>query len=129
MKAYLPIRTLDKFGSGEYGASRVGRKHKGEDRACVVGTSIYPYRPGIVTKIGYPYPDDLSYRYVQISDSYNYDWRYFYLDPKVKLHDLVDENTILGTIQDLDKRYEHITIHCHLEIKRSNDFIDPSTLI
>lgn len=130
MKATLPIRGLDAWGSGDYGASRGGKKtHHGIDYAGYPGSVIFPFVGGEVTKIGYPYAYDLSYRYVQITDTEGYKWRYFYLQPLVEKGEIVTEATPIGEIQNLMKRYENIMSHCHIEIKRDGKYIDPRTLI
>lgn len=128
LKADLHVRKLDRHGSGEFGASRgINRKHNGIDFSCYPGTEIYPHRPGEVTKIGWPY-SRATYRYVQVTDSEGYDWRYFYLSPLVKLGQTVSVDTIIGVVQDLAKRHEGITQHCHLEIKKDGKYIDPGDL-
>lgn len=132
MKADLPIRKPDKHGSGEWGASRkrngVRYKHRGIDYAAYPDTPIYPLKPGKVTKIGYLYNDDLSYRYVQITDSEGYDWRYFYLYPLVILNELVDPSVCIGTVQDLGKRYPGITTHCHLGVRKDGKYFNPDDM-
>lgn len=40
MKAELPIRTQDRHGSGEFGAPRKGRTHKGVDYVAPSGSQI-----------------------------------------------------------------------------------------
>ena len=129
MRASLPVRTFDKFGSGKYGASRGRKKHKGIDYACVVGTIIYPHEAGTVTKIGYPYGDDLSYRYVEVTNGKDYKLRYFYIEPMVNEGQMVTLETPLGKVQNLNKRYKGITIHCHFEIKSGNRYLDPVAYI
>jgi len=124
MKALLALRTHDNFGSGEYGASRGTRTHNGEDFACLVGAGIFPVTAGKVTKIGYPYGDDKTFRYVQVTLD-DHDYRYFYIDPIVRVGDVVGTNTIIGFVQDLDKRYKGITPHCHFEVKVNGKHIDP----
>ena len=74
-----PIRENDKFGSGYFGASRDGgkRQHKGVDYAVYPGSLVYAHVGGTVTKLGFPYGDDLGFRYVQITDTKtNYNLRY-----------------------------------------------------
>ena len=129
MKAKLFVRQQDKHGAGYFGAPRGGdnRLHKGIDYSVPVGMSILPIKSGLVTKIGYPYGDDQSFRYVQISSD-GFDYRYFYLSPLVEVDDYVELETPIGTVQDLTKRYEGITPHCHLEIKKYGQFINPEEI-
>ncbi len=127
----LEQRGHDKFGSGAYGASRGSRTHHGIDYACEVGTLIFPERKGTVTKIGYPYGNDLSFRYVQVTDDEGFNHRYFYLSPMVFISDYVVKEQPIGSVQNLDKRYPGITTHCHYEIVKYLDgekhYFDPNS--
>lgn len=123
----LTIRKNDSWGSGAFGASRGGRKHNGVDLVVATGSAIKATFSGTVTKIGYPYGDDLSYRYVQITNS-GYDLRIFYVDPCVSVGDEVTPETVIGKSQDLNRRYNGITPHVHFEIKRNGEYVDPTPL-
>ena len=129
LKAELPVRRTDKHGSGAWGAPRGGRKHRGVDYACHDGTIIFSATLGVVTKIGYPYCDDLSYRYVEVTDANNNRYRYFYLSPLVTKGEAVTNSTPLGMVQDLQKRYKHITNHCHVEVKNGDDYLNPEMML
>ena len=120
----LQERGQDKWGSGAYLASRGGRDHNGVDLAVQPETEIKATFAGTVTKLGFPYGDDLNYRYVQISKD-GYDYRIFYVHPIVNIGDEVTEDTIIGTSQNLNKRYEGITEHVHLEVKKDGEFVNP----
>ena len=124
--ATLPKRS-DGWGSGEYGASRGNRKHNGIDYACYPDTAIYALVAGTITKLGYPYKDDLSYRYVQITDRSGFQHRYFYLSPMVRVGDTVRRTYLIGKAQNIVKRYSNtMKNHVHLEIKDpTGAFIDP----
>lgn len=128
MKVKIPIRGSDAQGEGRFGAPRGGKTHRGVDMACYPGTEIYPVKEGIVTKIGYPYRNNYSLRYVQITDNEGLSWRYFYVEPVVELGDVVCPDTPLGVSQELP--YEDITQHCHVEIRDSDgNYLDPTNMI
>ena len=127
MKANLPKRISDKWGQGHYGAPRGNHTHHGIDYICLVGQEIISPVNGKVTKLGYPYGDDLSFRYVQISSS-GYNHRIFYISPLVEVGDLVAVNQPIGTSQDLGKRYPEITQHIHYEIMVGETYIDPEAV-
>ncbi len=130
MKATLPIRLSDKFGSGAYRAKRGDRWHRGVDLSAYAGTLIFPIRPGNVTKLGYPYKDDLSFRYVQVTDLVSrLDFRYFYLEPLVSEGDLVGLDIPIGKVQDLTKKYPGITNHVHFEVKDGSRYSDPNDFL
>lgn len=124
----LPHRPADSYGEGHFGASRGSRTHTGQDFACYPGTKITAPVDGIVTKLGYPYADDLSYRYVEVTDSDGLRHRLFYVEPGVSVDDAVLEGvTILGCAQDICARYPNgMTGHVHYEIKTTGgSFINP----
>ena len=110
------IRKQDSYGSGEFEAPRGGHKHRGIDFSI----NVHAVSSGEITKLGYPYSDDLSYRYVQITDVNGYDVRYFYIEPNVKVGDKIHAGAIIGQMQDLGKRYPGITPHWHFEVKDKN---------
>jgi len=129
MKLILPPRRKDIFGCGHFGASRGNRTHNGIDYACTPESKIFSPVEGKVTKLGYPYSDDLYFRYVQVTTKEGYNVRVFYVEPFIVVGDYVNESVIIGASQSLDKRYPNITEHIHLEIKGVNgQFIDPQDL-
>lgn len=127
--AKLPKRGTDDYGSGEFGASRGNRTHNGIDFAVLPGSEIFAPVDGYVSRIGYPYADDLSYRYVQITDRKCRHHRIFYIDPKVELGDNVSHNVdIIGVAQGISARYtERGTMknHVHYEIMENGKPVDP----
>ena len=142
MKLIAPLRERDSYGLGHFGASR-GKNSKGEkinhngiDHECVPGSQIFSPVEGEVTKLGYTYTNDLSFRYVQITTKEGYNVRVFYVKPFVSLGDYVTDNDIIGSSQKLGDRYpvdkDHplgISEHVHLEVKDlQGKFIDPKDL-
>jgi len=127
----LKIRGNDNYGSGYFGARRDGgkRTHVGVDAITVAGEDFHSRVAGSVSFLGYPYADDLSYRYVQITDSNGWQWRYYYVDPKgcVELGLKIKVGDKIGTCQDLKPRYPNgMTQHVHFEIKVNKKHIDPT---
>lgn len=112
-------RTQDSYGNGEYQSPRGNHKHRGIDFA----PQVHAVSAGEVTKLGYPYADDLSFRYVQVTDSDGFNARYFYVKPCVEVGDKVSAGQVLGLMQDLGKRYPNITPHYHFEVKDKNGVI------
>jgi murein DD-endopeptidase MepM/ murein hydrolase activator NlpD len=109
----------DAKGQGHFGARRGEGTHKGEDFEVEVGERIDSPAVGSVTKIGYTYTNDLSYRYVQVTDIDGNDHRMFYVAPTegLKVGDTVNKGDILGTSQDLSKRHgKTMKQHVHYEI-------------
>ena len=129
IKTILPHRGTDDWGSGAFGANRGRRTHKGIDYACYPDTRILSPVNGEVTKLGYPYADDLSYRYVQITDMNGYQHRLFYVEPGVDMGDHVLFGDLVGTAQDIAGRYKtpekYMKNHIHYEILVDGEPIDP----
>lgn len=126
----LKLRQCDDFGCGHFGASRGLRKHIGVDILASDGDLVKAIAKGTVTKLGYPYGDDLSYRYVEVTASDGLKCRYFYVWPSVRLGDSIAIGTVLGTCQDLTRRYAKISNHWHFEIlDNSGKAYDPTALL
>ena len=116
-----PKRGRDAWGSGAFGASRGSRDHNGIDYHVVRGTKICSLTDGRVTKLGYPYGDDLSYRYVEVTDAGGFRHRYFYVEPTIGLGEMVDRGTVIGLAQDIKARYDdnpqrQMRNHVHYEV-------------
>lgn len=114
-------RTFDGFGSGAFGASRDGgvRHHEGVDYAAQAGQAVKAPISGYVTRIGYAYNDDLSFRYVEIANpALRYQARVLYVSPDVEVGDTVRLGQTVGRAQSLQGRYPGITDHVHLEVAR-----------
>ena len=120
------FRSTDKYGSGEFGAPRGDHSHNGIDFVVAPLQPVLALVEGTVTKLGYPYTDDLSYRYVQVTDLDGNDVRYFYTLPTVEVGDTISIGDMLGTAQDLGERYPGITPHVHLEIKQGREYLNPN---
>ena len=121
----LPKRKCDDQGCGWFDASRGSRKHKGIDLACNPGTAICSPVNGVVTKLGWPYADNASIRYVQVTSG-NYKYRVFYVNPNVKEGDHVTVHDVIGASQELSSMADGGTQHVHFEIMRGEEYIDPT---
>jgi len=140
MLIHLPVRDYDSYGRGRFGAQRGDRVHNGQDYACYPGTEITLPFDGQVTKIGYPYEDDLDFRYVQVSDRDGLRHRFFYVSPLLDLGDIVLANkTLIGKVQHISERYpinrrhpRGMINHTHYEIMdpyNNTIFLDPITFL
>ena len=127
IKLIAPIRTIDRHGSGAWQAARGYGKHHGIDYAALPDSVVLSSTIGTVTKLGYMYNDDLSYRYVRVTTPLGYGIRYAYVDPSVKLGDEVSVDQPIGVVQDIGNRYEGITPHIHVDIKKDGEYINPET--
>lgn len=107
----------DPMGLGYFGAPRGTRTHRGIDYLMSVGENVDCPVAGIVTKLGYPYADDMYYRYIQVTDDYGYKHRMFYVDPEVEKGTRVNKGDIIGTLQDVSAKHGiEMLPHVHYEI-------------
>jgi murein DD-endopeptidase MepM/ murein hydrolase activator NlpD len=116
-------RLHDAYGDGEFRAPRDGgeRRHEGVDYRAVPGQAVEAPMSGYVTHIGYAYPGDRRYRYVEITNpALGYTSRVFYVDPEVREGEAVHIGEPIGTAHSLQARYPGITDHVHLEIARAS---------
>ena len=118
-----PVRGSDAHGSGAYGAPRGDRTHNGIDLSALPGSYLLAPINGAV-RVGYPYADDLSFKYVEILNA-GTAYRFFYVRPLDNIGGWVEEGQRLGVVQNLAKRYPGITNHIHFEVKRGREYIDP----
>ena len=139
-----PLRGTDDWGSGAFGSSRVDRIHTGEDVVMAVGSLVMAPVSGKITKLGFAYADDPTYRIVDITDSKNNRHRLFYVQPldTIKVGQHVAEGALVGEVQDVAERYNELTIkgghltsklmknHVHYEIiNGSGEYLDPKEFI
>ena len=127
----MSVRGCDAQGCGSFGAPRGVGSHYGSDYEATTGQEVYASVSGIVEKIGYPYADDLSFRYIKIAASDGTIVRELYVFPApgLTVGDSVAAGTIIGTEQILSGRYPGITEHSHLDIETDDGYVDPETLI
>ncbi len=128
------IRSHDPLGAGHYGATRGSRLHRGIDLVAEKGDVLLSPVSGTITKIGFCYSDDLSYRYIQVTEkqggTITLHHRFFYVEPICKYRTI--GSTVLcgdkiGLVQEIVKRYPNITPHFHYEIKdKDGQYLDPT---
>jgi hypothetical protein len=133
MVSDLSIRKYDKFGSGNFGASRDGgtRSHNGLDIETSHGEPVYSPISGKIKRKKYPYGDDLSYEGCIISGAdewEDYEVTIFYVKMELNANDIVLPGKRIGVAQDLTKRFEGITNHIHIEVIRNGILINPTSL-
>ena len=125
------FRPPDKQGQGHFGAPRAHGPHEGQDIVGQPGQDIRAPLSGVVTKIGYSYSDDLSFRYIQIKGEEDVSARVHYVDPShdIEVGSKVERGDVIGTLLSLRGRYPNITDHVHLELKVANQLVDPAPYV
>ena len=112
-----PVIRSDEAGDGHFQAPRGNRLHNGVDYLCEPGTFVFSPVSGVVSKLGYPYSDDLQWRYVQITDDHGEKHRLFYAQPLVKMDQFVTVGEVVGEAQNIAERYpgQGMLAHIHYE--------------
>ena len=125
------IRYADKWGRGNYGASRDSgsRIHEGTDFVVSpIGQNIIAPTAGLVVRIKLPYANPVkgimfSGILVRASD---YEYTLFYFEPlKEIIRMQIEEGQIIGHAQDISIKYPGMIPHIHMQI----DSINPELFI
>lgn len=124
------LRGNDPTGHGYYGAKRGKRKHKGLDIVMKPNDEVTSFIDGYVTKIGYPYKNNLKFRYIEITNDV-YVIRIMYMSPKnMSIGDKVYIGDVIGVAQDVAGYWNsRMKNHIHIEIKKHGLQTDPEPLI
>lgn len=119
-----PVRETDKHGMGHFGAPRGEDKHKGADYVGEPGQKIVSPINGKVVRVARPYADDSRYSGLLISGKHLY-IKIFYIEPDLDVigAGVFKGKTVIGTMQDIGKRYDGIPPHVHLQA-----MVDPEYL-
>jgi murein DD-endopeptidase MepM/ murein hydrolase activator NlpD len=112
---------MDGAGSGRFGAPRGGRTHDGVDWLADPGDPVKSPIRGKVTRIVYPYADDLSFKGVEIVND-GVIVHLLYVEPlKMFIGREVGMGSVVGHAQDVRKRYpndkdmkNHVHHRCYI---------------
>lgn len=124
-------RIEDKYGSGQYGASRDAnkRKHNGLDVIVTAGEEIKSPITGSIIRQAFPYKNDKNYEGIVIKGDgewSGYEIKIFYV--KGLFSGKVVNEQVIGHAQDLTVKYPKITNHVHIEVRVAGTSIDPFEL-
>ncbi|MDB5477435.1 MAG: hypothetical protein JWP49_2946 [Phenylobacterium sp.] len=125
-------RGHDAYGDGWFHARRDGgsRPHEGVDYDSRAGQQVMAPISGYVGRIGYAYPGDARFKYVEIDNpALHLQARVFYVDPSVAVGQPVELGRPIGAAHSLQARYGGITDHVHLEIEQAGRKIDAQSVI
>ncbi len=129
-----PIIRNDSMGSGHFGASRDNgkRKHKGIDIIALPDHPVMSPVEGKIERIGDPYGDG-KYKIIWIKTKNSDEVGLFYVRPSdpsgkpiVNPGDTVKPGQVIGSMQDLKKRFPNMDNHVHFEVKKGGKAIDPT---
>jgi hypothetical protein len=129
-----PIRGRDAYGTGAFGAERDAgaRRHEGADYVVAAGAVVDAPISGVVTKIGFAYPDDESLRFVEVRNPGSaMSARILYVDPSVADGQYVVAGAPIGVAENLADRYPNgIINHVHVQIATSDHvFVNPADVL
>ncbi len=127
------------YGSGDFGASRGGRRHEGVDIEAEPGVSVVSPVSGRVT-VGDPYGDDPVkrdiYQSVRIETEDGSVVKVFYVKPGAAIQNgaLVKAGQPIGTAQDLSRIYPpkdggRMTNHVHVEVWKNGRRRNPTGVL
>lgn len=106
----------DANGSGEFGAKRGLRLHKGIDLEYFPDEPVTAEISGYVNRIVLPYANDFDYTGLEVKGKY-FIWHCMYITPLEGIvGNMVKEGDIIGYAQDIRKRYQqssHMLNHTH----------------
>ena len=127
------VRQADIHGSGVYNAPRGSRLHNGID-LIALPQRVFKLPVNVqITKYGYPYSDDLTYRYVEFKimegKHQGLICRAMYVSTKFSVGQTIDKNIGFGVVQDIAERYSGITPHIHFEARKDGKLIDPTQFV
>lgn len=127
------------FGCGHYGARRqkpdgTVYPHSGVDIAVDPGRPVSSPVEGIVERNDIDPYGDRIFKGVSIRTDDGYLVRVLYVDPSVKMGERVQAGMPIGVAQDLSQKHkpkgkDKMTNHVHVEIKKGNDFKDPTKIL
>jgi len=136
-RLFLPItknqryRGKDGFGSGAYLSSRDGsnRAHQGVDIVATPGQAIYSPITGKVTRITYPYANDLTYTGLEIIND-DYKVKIFYIAPTLAIGSQVSAGQKIAVAQNISGKYGSTMInHVHIEVRdNTGEILNPTKL-
>jgi leukocyte cell-derived chemotaxin-2 len=122
----MSSRDVDRYGSGQFKAPRNHRKHNGLDIKSEKGETLFSPIEGDITKNIIVYPKDLSLKGVEIMGKEKweeYKIKIFYVIGEISGR--VSPGDRIGIVQDLNKKYPHITNHIHMEVYKKGKLLDP----
>lgn len=115
----------DSEGNGDYQAPRGSRKHVGRDYLATPGQSVVSPISGTVVRFPFPYDDTREYMGIIIQGE-KIAVRLYYVSPSKNIGDKVAAGDVIGTAQDVRKRYgDLMQPHVHFEIES----MDPALLV
>jgi len=123
-------RSVDKWGSGAFGAMRDGGKRLHEEVNAFVepGTPILCDVYGAVEKIGYVYSPDkkdrANYRIIDVRHRVGL-LRYFYVSPWAEVGEPLVPGYLLSYAQSLQPIYPGIKDHIHFAAQVKGKYVDP----
>ena len=120
-------RGQDNHGSGQFNASRGNRSHQGLDIIATPGEMVKSPIKGILTREARPYANDPTYKGVVIKGTGDFEGLEIKMFYVVGLKSgPVNQGETIGIAQDISQKYQGITNHIHLEVRRKGIVVSPT---
>ncbi|XP_027704820.1 leukocyte cell-derived chemotaxin-2-like [Vombatus ursinus] len=119
------IRGCDKYGCGNFGASRGQRKHTGVDVTCKDGSVVYAPFDGTIVRQAKPYKTNNAINNGVEITATGYCVKIFYIKP-IELKGPIKKGDKLGILLPMQKVYPGITSHLHIQ---NCDLSDPTSYL
>jgi murein DD-endopeptidase MepM/ murein hydrolase activator NlpD len=114
-------------GSGSYNAIRFNRLHDGIDLLCTEGQNVYAPFDGTITRVTYPYGGNTRWTGLELVGDNGFTMKMFYVVP-AKIGKTVKAGEVIATAQAISKKYgAGMKDHIHVELRKDNTEIDPSS--
>lgn len=119
-------RASDRFGSGQFGASRGSRKHQGLDVKAKPGEVVHSPIDGVIVRECVPYAPFTGLLIRGTGEHSGYEVKLFYVQGN--FCGSVKAGEPIGTAEDLAVKYPGITNHVHLEVRKNGAIVAPFDL-
>ena len=122
----------DLVGGDRISAPRETRKHTGIDVECRPLSHVRCGVAGLVTEHGYCHDDDHSWRFVQVTDWNGMRHRFNYVEPVVRIGEVVTPGAPIGVAQDATRRFpgqELLPFVRYEVLTEPGEFLDPVQVV
>lgn len=128
------LRGSDPLGSGAYGASRRGRRHKGIDIKCSASSNVYAPFPGKIVRESRPYgngqPHDTGILMSGTGSWKGYSVKMHYVVKRVSNGVSISGGSYIGSMTNMKAYFRAgMTNHIHVQLYKNGRIINPTSYV